>query len=45
MIWIIVGLLAIMWFTPYVLAGLLPIVFAVAVVLYLANLFAEHRPM
>lgn len=45
MLWIIVVLLALMWFTPYTLAGLLPVLFAVVVVLYLAKLFAENRPV
>jgi len=45
MLWIIVGLMAIMWFVPFTLVGLLPVLFAIAVVLYLANLFAEYRPL
>ena len=34
-----------MWFIPYTLIGLLPILIVIAVVIYLINLFAEQRPL
>jgi hypothetical protein len=34
-----------MWFISYTLIGLLPILIVIVVVLYLGNLFAEHRPL
>ena len=43
MIWIILGLLGVMWLTPYTLGGLVPSLFAIAVLLYLYDLFAENQ--
>jgi len=45
MVWIAVSFLAMIWLAFYVLPGLISILAAIAVVLFVGNHFSENRPL
>ena len=45
MLWIAVAFLAMIWLAFYALTGLISVLVAIVLVLFMGNLFSEDRPL